>query len=305
MFYRYPCIRCKSLSSALRERLSKCPLFAGKLSGLSSEAEDAARDFDEEDEVTLYLLFRLWLFLFCMANGLDFFGENSLQVFVSAVMSRYMESKCKRKSVFGSDTSRWALSPQHFLLARKGSRESRSSGGGGEEDEEFSSAVTRLSRCSSAMSYDTFFSVKTRFSRSSSLKKIDSCKDFSRRCIIIQELMQYEGWPFGLCKKAFLLPPLPKSPSDSWSWRKNAGTATSVGSGWWIADTRTRLSSPTIKNRWYIDNYFALSMIWILCLFCFSIVFTKYVNWELSWIIEFLGKGYHFFPFLFDNFRIK
>ncbi|XP_042013887.1 uncharacterized protein LOC121762153 [Salvia splendens] len=187
MFYRYPCIRCKSLSSALRERLSKCPLFAGKLSGLSSEAEDAARDFDEEDEV-----------------------------FVSAVMSRYMESKCKRKSVFGSDASRWALSPQHFLLARKGSWESRSSGGSGEE-EEFSSAAARLSRCSSATSYDTFFSVKTRFSRSSSLRKIDSCKDFSRRCIIIQELMQYEGWPFGLCKKAFLLPPLPKSPSDSWS----------------------------------------------------------------------------------------
>ncbi|XP_042018426.1 uncharacterized protein LOC121766144 [Salvia splendens] len=202
MFYRYPCIRCKSLSSALRERLSKCPLFAGKLSGLSSETEDAACDFDEEDEV-----------------------------FVSAVMSRYMESKCKRKSVFGSDASRWALSPQHFLLARKGSWESRSSGGNGEE-EEFSSAAARLTRCSSATSYDTFFSVKTRLSRSSSLKKIDSCKDFSRRCIIIQELMQYEGWPFGLCKKAFLLPPLPKSPSDSWSWRKNAGIATSVGSGW-------------------------------------------------------------------------
>ena len=74
MFYRYPCIRCKSLSSALRERFSKCPLFAGKLSGLSSEAEDAARDFDEEDEVTLYLRVRLMfsLFLFCIVNQLDF-----------------------------------------------------------------------------------------------------------------------------------------------------------------------------------------------------------------------------------------
>lgn len=40
-------------------------------------------------------------------------------------------------------------------------------------------------------------------------------------------------------------------------------------------------------------------------LFLVLVCFTKYINWELSWIIEFIGKGYHFFPFLFDNFRIK
>ncbi|KAL1540444.1 hypothetical protein AAHA92_24798 [Salvia divinorum] len=190
---------CLRLARFLMWMLGSCRNGAN-LSLPLCEREDAARDFDEEDEV-----------------------------FVSAVMSRYRESKCKRKSVVGSDTSRWALSPQHFLLVRKGSRES---GGSGEEEGEFSSAAAQLSRCSSDASYGTFFSVKTHFSRSSSLNKIDSCKYFTRRCIIIQELMQYEGWPFGLCKKAFLLPPLPKSPSDSWSWRKNAGIATSVGSGW-------------------------------------------------------------------------
>ncbi|XP_057766318.1 uncharacterized protein LOC130986795 isoform X1 [Salvia miltiorrhiza] len=197
MFYRYPCIRCKSLSSALKDRFSRCPLFPGKLSVLSSEAEDAAGDFDEEDEV-----------------------------FVSAVMSKYMESKCKRKSAVGIDTLRWALSPQHLLLARKGRRKLGSSG----ESREGSSsgAGSRLSRCSSATSYDAFFSVKTHFSRSSSLNKIDF-QDLSKQSIVIVELLRYQGWPFGLCKRALLLPPLPKSPSDSWSWRKSDRAATVHG----------------------------------------------------------------------------
>lgn len=138
-----------------------------------------------------------------------------------------MESKCKRKSAIGVEALRWALSPQHFLLARRGRWRS---GGSGESREESSSGAgsRRLSRCSSATSYDAFFSVKMRFSRSSSLNKIDS-QDLSKQSIVILELLKYEGWPFGLCKKAFLLPPLPKSPSDSWSWRKSGGIATVHG----------------------------------------------------------------------------
>ncbi|KAJ6335180.1 hypothetical protein OIU78_011922 [Salix suchowensis] len=45
--------------------------------------------------------------------------------------------------------------------------------------------------------------------------------DFPKRSIL-QEFCQCQGWPFGLCRKAVLLPPLPKSPSESWSWRKGA-----------------------------------------------------------------------------------
>lgn len=168
-------------------------VWNGKLSGLSLEEEgEAVIGFDEEDEV-----------------------------FVSAIISKYMESKCKRKSAIGIDTFRWALSPEHFLLAHKATLKPGSSG---ESREECSSAATRLSRCSSATSYDAFFSVKTRFSRSSSLNKIDF-QDFSKRSALILELLHCEGWPFGLCKKAFLLPPLPKLPPDSWLWRKSGGMA--------------------------------------------------------------------------------
>ncbi|KAG6438145.1 hypothetical protein SASPL_103082 [Salvia splendens] len=130
MFYRYPCIICKFLSSALKDRFSNCPIFPGKL---ISEAEDAACDFDEEDEV-----------------------------FVSAVMTKYMESKCKRRSSSG--------------------------------------AATRLCRCLSATSYNAFFSVKKRFSRSSSWNET-GYRDLSKQSAVILELLQDEGWPFGLSKE--------------------------------------------------------------------------------------------------------
>ncbi|KAH7523604.1 hypothetical protein FEM48_Zijuj06G0029500 [Ziziphus jujuba var. spinosa] len=70
----------------------------------------------------------------------------------------------------------------------------------------------------SAASRDAFLSVKTSFSRTPSLNGLEFI-DFQRRSII-QELCHCEGWPFGLCRKAVLLPPLPKSPSESWSWSK-------------------------------------------------------------------------------------
>lgn len=197
MLDRNPSIRCKFLSSSLKDTFSKCPLYPGKLSVSSSEAGEAAIGFDEEDEV-----------------------------FVSAIISKYMESKCKRKSAIGIENFRWAASPEHFLLAQKATR--KQPGSSGESREECSSAGSRLSRCSSATSYDAFFSVKTRFSRSSSFNRIDF-QDFSKRSVLILELFNCEGWPFGLCKKAFLLPPLPKSPSDSWSWRKSGGMAKTHG----------------------------------------------------------------------------
>lgn len=158
----------------------------------------------------------LFLFLLLYLNS-AFVCKNSMQVLVSEVVSKYVESKCKRKSSTGIDTLRWALSPQHFLHPQKLRRKSSSSGGS--KDESLSAAGIRLSRCSSATSYDEFFSVKTRFSRSSSMNRLDF-QESSKHSIVLLELYHYEGWPFGLCKKAFLLPPLPKSPSDSWSWRK-------------------------------------------------------------------------------------
>lgn len=89
-----------------------------------------------------------------------------------------------------------------------------------DEDEDFVTVGSCFSCCSSALSREAYHSVKTNFSRSSSLNGLDF-QEFWRRSII-QELCHCQGWPFGLCRKAVLLPPLPKSPSESWSWRKGA-----------------------------------------------------------------------------------
>ncbi|CAI0558201.1 unnamed protein product [Linum tenue] len=72
---------------------------------------------------------------------------------------------------------------------------------------------------------EEFFSVKTNLlSRCSSLSQVEF-PSFHRRVSILQELCHYEGWPFGLRRKAVLLPPLPKSPSESWLWRKGTRSA--------------------------------------------------------------------------------
>ncbi|KAL3840381.1 hypothetical protein ACJIZ3_024972 [Penstemon smallii] len=177
--------RCKYLiiASTLKDAFSKCHSFSEKLSVLSHEEKEegeTSTDIVEEEEV-----------------------------FVSAVISKYMESKSKRKFTFANDGLYWALSP----LTAAGPKKQEDGG------EEFFSVGSRLSRCSSASSFEAFVSVKTRFSRCSSLNNIDFPKDFGRKRSIIVEFCHYEGWPFGLGRKAFL-PPLPKSPSDSWSWRK-------------------------------------------------------------------------------------
>jgi hypothetical protein len=87
-----------------------------------------------------------------------------------------------------------------------------------DEYEDFVTVGSCFSCCSSALSREAYHSVKTNFSRSSSLNGLDF-QEFWRRSII-QELCHCQGWPFGLCRRAVLLPPLPKSPSESWSWRK-------------------------------------------------------------------------------------
>ncbi|PIN12807.1 hypothetical protein CDL12_14570 [Handroanthus impetiginosus] len=180
--------RCKFLASVLKDAFAKFH-SRGKLSVSSPETEESASDFDEEEEV-----------------------------FVSAIISKYMESKCRRKSTLGIDSLKWALSPEEWdlMVTPNAMHQQVSCRDNGEE---FLSAGSRLPRCSSATSFDAFVSAKTCFSRSSSLNNIDF-QDFSKRSIIL-ELLHCEGWPFGLCRKALLLPPLPKSPSDSWSWRKS------------------------------------------------------------------------------------
>ncbi|KAL1112156.1 hypothetical protein V6Z11_D02G108700 [Gossypium hirsutum] len=128
------------------------------------------------------------------------------QEVVSEIRSRAMEKMKHRPSLVAESFS-WVLSPSKQAKGR-------------DKDEIEDEADEFFSIGSS------FLSANTDFSRSSSINKIDfpeiwkfDFRDFSRRSII-HELCHCEGWPFGLCKKTVLLPPLPKSPSESWSWRK-------------------------------------------------------------------------------------
>lgn len=146
-----------------------------------------------------------------------------------------MEAKSRRKSNFNTESLNFVFSPKVGELL--GTQQPVQKNEESElERDEFFSVGSCLSRCSSARSTEPFLSVKTNFSRCSSLSGLD-CVDFRqfdvhkefwhgmdfqdlRRRSIIQEVCHCEGWPFGLCRKALLLPPLPKSPSESWSWRK-------------------------------------------------------------------------------------
>lgn len=145
------------------------------------------------------------------------------QVVVSAIRSGAMEKLRHRPSLL-TDSFSWVYYPRtgELYMTPKAAKGKENYDGDEDEDdderEEFVSAASYFSCCSSAVSREAFYSVKTNFSRSSSLNGID-LPEFWRRSII-QELCHCEGWPFGLCRKAVLLPPLPKSPTESWSWRK-------------------------------------------------------------------------------------
>ncbi|KAF6139094.1 hypothetical protein GIB67_010820 [Kingdonia uniflora] len=87
------------------------------------------------------------------------------------------------------------------------------------ETEAFYSVDSHLSRCSSIGSKEAFLSVDSNFSRSLSANGIDLWE--TQRESILREFSHCEGWPFGLYRKQMWLPPMPKSPLDSWSWRKS------------------------------------------------------------------------------------
>lgn len=187
--------RCKVLAAVIKEAFANCHSFNGRrFSSLGPEEESSGSEIDGEEEDM-----------------------------VSEIRSRAMEKKKLRPKI-AADSISWMFSPstgEIFITSKnqKGQEED-------DEREEFLSAGSCFSLCSDSTSKEEFLSMKTNLSRSSSLNRLESenfwkfdTDDFRRRSII-QEFCHCEGWPFGLCRKAVLLPPLPKSPSDSWKWRK-------------------------------------------------------------------------------------
>ncbi|KAE9600044.1 hypothetical protein Lal_00045823 [Lupinus albus] len=180
--------KCKYFAAILKEVFSHCQTFSRQLSSASLEEEWSISDLDEEQEV----------------------------VIVSTVRSRIMERR-KHKPNLLTDNFSVLSSPAARELYFTQTMEPQERKEGDEEDDEieFLSVKSCFSCCSSsAMSMEAFYSVKTNLSSCSSKNDLELSKNWRRS--IIQEFCHCEGWPFGLCRKAILLPPLPKSPSDSW-----------------------------------------------------------------------------------------
>ncbi|CAI0557363.1 unnamed protein product [Linum tenue] len=190
-----PSKKCKFLLvSTLKDAFSICRSCGGHISSLQQQ-----QDEDYVPNTTTEL------------EDLD-----EHEVVVSAIRSRAME-KLKQKVFVITDSFSGELlfSPE------------KQKDGEVEKDEDFFSVGSCLSCCSSGLSKggEEFFTVKTNLlSRCSSLSRVEF-PSFHRRVSILQELCHCQGWPFGLCRKAVLLPPLPKSPSDSWLWRKGTRSA--------------------------------------------------------------------------------
>ncbi|WOG93492.1 hypothetical protein DCAR_0312776 [Daucus carota subsp. sativus] len=183
--------RCKYITSTLKDAFTGCHTFRARLSSSPGPQQD--EDDDEQE------------------------------MFVSAVLSRYMESKARRKGSLALESCSWAFDPStgEFSIAPKTIKQK-------EEDsvqvtaetEDFYSVCSCFSYCSNtATNMEAFVSVRSNLSECSSLSH-EGYLEWPRRSIIL-EFCHCEGWPFGLCRRALLLPPLPKSPSESWLWCKS------------------------------------------------------------------------------------
>ncbi|CAL5205998.1 unnamed protein product [Lathyrus oleraceus] len=185
--------RCKFFAASLKEVFSNCQAFGRtrRVSSTRLEDEFPISDLDEEQEVI-----------------------------VSAVRSRAME-KQKNKPSQLRESSSWVYSPatRELCVTEKMKPHANEEANQEGEREEFLSVKSCFSMYSSSSGNgEAFYSVKTNLSRCSSLNEFDLSEYWKRS--IIQEFCHCEGWPFGLCRKAVLLPPLPKSPSESWLYRK-------------------------------------------------------------------------------------
>lgn len=210
--------RCRFLSSVLKDPFSSC--LTCNRSHLSCSGPE-----EEEEEET---------------PNTDF--DDVQEVVVSMIRSRAMEAKFRRKGTMLNENYSFVLHPTSgVLFVSKAKRQAyidhsaqkQENNKANEEMDDFASVKSHLSPCivTAVDDSEAYYSVKTDFSCCSSFKDPDIAEnrwwvsetlDSSevKRRAIIQEICHCEGWPFGLCRKALLLPPLPKSPSESWSWCK-------------------------------------------------------------------------------------
>ncbi|WOL19993.1 hypothetical protein Cni_G28795 [Canna indica] len=135
------------------------------------------------------------------------------QLMILEIQSRAMKAKPKSKELSASGMLTWAVSPTTGRVRMTPMKKSSNNyGGGGDREEEvLCDGEDDMGSC------EEFFSVKSCFSCT-----IEELKDLGGGGgrSIWEEFRHCEGWPFGLCRRAVVLPPLPRSPSESWMWHK-------------------------------------------------------------------------------------
>ncbi|CAL9136432.1 unnamed protein product [Musa textilis] len=125
------------------------------------------------------------------------------QLIILEIRSRAMKTKSRPRELLFSGKLARAVSPTTGTAHITGEEE-------GDDDDES----------------EAFFSVRSGFSccstdGSTELEELGGGS-------LLGEFRHCQGWPFGLCRRAVALPPLPSSPSDSWMWHKrNLVTTTS------------------------------------------------------------------------------
>lgn len=135
-----------------------------------------------------------------------------VQVIILEITSRAMKAKIKPKDYLFADNLHWILSPAatgklHIAPIEEGIGAVGDDHGDDIDDDRS----------------EVFHSVKSHFSRCSSENELDYLSH-QREQSVWGNLAHCEGWPFGLIKRMVILPPLPSSPSDSWTWhKKNIG----------------------------------------------------------------------------------
>ncbi|KAL5992742.1 hypothetical protein ACLOJK_013661 [Asimina triloba] len=182
---RTPCIQFHLklfLPSVLKDALAQCHVFTiGRRSTASSEEKNSGSEIDDD------------------------------QVIILAIRRRAMEAKHRRKDSLSTENLCWVLSPakgEAFIAAAAAAAAATKEKKDEECNEEYEDT-------------DAFFSAKSCFSRCSSMSAggFELWENFGRPTVW-EEFCHLKGWPFGLSRKMMLLPPLPRSPSDSWTWCK-------------------------------------------------------------------------------------
>ncbi|KNA09555.1 hypothetical protein SOVF_152470 [Spinacia oleracea] len=235
--------RCRFLCSVLKDPFSSCrTCHRGYLScsGVEEEEEEETPITDFNDVQDVHSSCTIPIFSFskchCYSQLLVLFCVfiqcfNCVQVLVSMIRNRAMEAKLRKVSMVNHNYSFVVHPTSGVLFVSKAkqqayddnSTQKQDNSKGSEEVDDFASVKTHFSTyIATADDSEAYFSCCSDPDLDESRWWVFETLDSSevKRRSIIQEVCHCEGWPFGLCRKTLLLPPLPKSPSESWSWCK-------------------------------------------------------------------------------------